>query len=384
MKPSPGRDETPAVPRPLLPIAAAALIAVLAAGCGASHQATATTTAPDGRTTATAATTTAAAPEWRVDGAHHRPPRSAAPGRRTRGLGRGRHPARGTDRRRHLLERRPARNGEQRPDGRDAPRRAPRRGRRRARGLRLPLRRRERRRAARPDPPRLRLDRHAGREAPCAELRPDGRDDRRHRLHRRRLHGHGLARHDRLLPPSHDAHVVAHLPTACATRRSPRRRAARDRRRLAPERHGEHRRLRVHARLAPRTPDRALPAATTHAAAAAIGDLVYVIGGRGASLDTPTARIVAIDVRRRTVRAAGALRSPRSDLDRGRDRRAGILVAGGTRRRRRPRRPLTSSTKDPRRRRQDRRAGPGRADLDVYAHDGAEHALRPCRDARDR
>ena len=50
MKPSPGRDETPAVPRPLLPIAAAALIAVLAAGCGASHQATATTTAPDGRT----------------------------------------------------------------------------------------------------------------------------------------------------------------------------------------------------------------------------------------------------------------------------------------------------------------------------------------------
>jgi DNA-binding beta-propeller fold protein YncE len=57
-----------------------------------------------------------------------------------------------------------------------------------------------------------------------------------------------------------------------------------------------------------------LPAATTHAAAAAIGSVAYVIGGRGAVLGSATARIVAVDAKTGSVRAAGTLASPRSDL----------------------------------------------------------------------
>ncbi|HSC50307.1 MAG TPA: hypothetical protein VLD16_08600 [Gaiellaceae bacterium] len=57
-----------------------------------------------------------------------------------------------------------------------------------------------------------------------------------------------------------------------------------------------------------------LPAPTTHAAAAPLGGHAYVIGGRGAALDSPTARIVAVDPTAGRIRAAGALRSPRSDL----------------------------------------------------------------------
>jgi len=57
-----------------------------------------------------------------------------------------------------------------------------------------------------------------------------------------------------------------------------------------------------------------LPAPTTHAAAAAIGSTAYVIGGRGALLDTPTARIVAVDPRTGRIRRAGSLAVPRSDL----------------------------------------------------------------------
>jgi YVTN family beta-propeller protein len=57
-----------------------------------------------------------------------------------------------------------------------------------------------------------------------------------------------------------------------------------------------------------------LPAPTTHAAAAAIGRFVYVIGGRGANLDTPTGRIVGIDPQARRTWAAGSLGTPRSDL----------------------------------------------------------------------
>jgi YVTN family beta-propeller protein len=71
-----------------------------------------------------------------------------------------------------------------------------------------------------------------------------------------------------------------------------------------------------------------LPAPTTHAAAAALGDVAYVIGGRGATLGTPTTRIVAIDVRTRRIKPFGALRSARSDLGAA---TAGdhILLAGG-------------------------------------------------------
>ncbi len=57
-----------------------------------------------------------------------------------------------------------------------------------------------------------------------------------------------------------------------------------------------------------------LPSPTTHAAAAVIGDRVYVIGGRGATVDTPTAAIEAVDPIARKVVPAGLLDSARSDL----------------------------------------------------------------------
>ena len=53
-----------------------------------------------------------------------------------------------------------------------------------------------------------------------------------------------------------------------------------------------------------------LPSATTHAAAATLGHVVYVIGGRGASAGTATDRIVAVDAASRRVRMAGHLSSP--------------------------------------------------------------------------
>ncbi len=57
-----------------------------------------------------------------------------------------------------------------------------------------------------------------------------------------------------------------------------------------------------------------LPAPTTHATAAALGRFVYVIGGRGAQLNTPTSRIVAIDPqRRRRIASGGTLPAPLSD-----------------------------------------------------------------------
>jgi DNA-binding beta-propeller fold protein YncE len=56
-----------------------------------------------------------------------------------------------------------------------------------------------------------------------------------------------------------------------------------------------------------------LPAATTHASAASLGDVAYVIGGRGASLETPTDRIIAVNVRTGRVRIAGRLPEPTSD-----------------------------------------------------------------------
>jgi YVTN family beta-propeller protein len=42
--------------------------------------------------------------------------------------------------------------------------------------------------------------------------------------------------------------------------------------------------------------------------------MAYVVGGRGPALDTPTGRIVAIDPAAKTVKRAGSLASPRSDL----------------------------------------------------------------------
>jgi YVTN family beta-propeller protein len=53
---------------------------------------------------------------------------------------------------------------------------------------------------------------------------------------------------------------------------------------------------------------------TTHAAAAALSNVAYVIGGRGATLGTPTTRVEAIDVRTGRTRPFGVLRVARSDL----------------------------------------------------------------------
>jgi YVTN family beta-propeller protein len=72
----------------------------------------------------------------------------------------------------------------------------------------------------------------------------------------------------------------------------------------------------------------ALPAPTTHAAAATIGDMAYVIGGRGATIGTATTAIVSVDVARRRVRPAGQLKSARSDLAAAAVG-SRILVAGG-------------------------------------------------------
>ncbi len=57
-----------------------------------------------------------------------------------------------------------------------------------------------------------------------------------------------------------------------------------------------------------------LPAPTTHGAAATLGHVAYLVGGRGTNTNTPTARIVAIDPSRNLVRVAGRLSAPRSDL----------------------------------------------------------------------
>jgi DNA-binding beta-propeller fold protein YncE len=73
-----------------------------------------------------------------------------------------------------------------------------------------------------------------------------------------------------------------------------------------------------------------LPAPTTHAAAASLGDLAYVIGGRGATPGTPTGRILAVDVdARRHVRPAGTLHTPLSDLAATSFGSRRILLAGG-------------------------------------------------------
>ncbi len=56
-----------------------------------------------------------------------------------------------------------------------------------------------------------------------------------------------------------------------------------------------------------------LPAATTHASAAALGEIAYVVGGRGAVLGTPTDRVVAVNVRTGKVSIAGRLPDPTSD-----------------------------------------------------------------------
>jgi N-acetylneuraminic acid mutarotase len=71
-----------------------------------------------------------------------------------------------------------------------------------------------------------------------------------------------------------------------------------------------------------------LPRPITHGGAATLGSTVYLVGGRGDSLDAQTARVWAIDPLTGTVHVAGRLPQPLSDagvLAVGR----GIVVAGG-------------------------------------------------------
>jgi YVTN family beta-propeller protein len=63
-----------------------------------------------------------------------------------------------------------------------------------------------------------------------------------------------------------------------------------------------------------------LPAATTHAGAAALGNRALVIGGRSARVDTPTSRIVAIDPESGRINVVGRLPRPVSD--------AGVVALG--------------------------------------------------------
>jgi DNA-binding beta-propeller fold protein YncE len=71
-----------------------------------------------------------------------------------------------------------------------------------------------------------------------------------------------------------------------------------------------------------------LPAATTHAGAAALDDRALVIGGRSARADTPTSRIVSIDPTSGRIRVAGHLPRPVSDAAATTLGRT-VLVAGG-------------------------------------------------------
>jgi DNA-binding beta-propeller fold protein YncE len=71
-----------------------------------------------------------------------------------------------------------------------------------------------------------------------------------------------------------------------------------------------------------------LPGPTTHAAAAALGQVVYVFGGRATGFDAFRATIVAVNTRSGRIRVAGALRVPTSDLTAVTLGRR-ILLAGG-------------------------------------------------------
>ena len=110
------------------------------------------------------------------------------------------------------------------------------------------------------------------------------------------------------------ARVVAHLPDGRALRRRRgRERFADHRGRVVAGRHRQSRHLRLVAGPRARAPDRPASGRDDTRGAASLGDVVYIVGGRGASLDTPTDRIVAVDVRNASVRLAGRLPQPTSD-----------------------------------------------------------------------
>jgi DNA-binding beta-propeller fold protein YncE len=115
-----------------------------------------------------------------------------------------------------------------------------------------------------------------------------------------------------------------------------------------------------------------LPAPTTHAGAAALGNRVLLIGGRSARPGTPTARVVAIDPESGRSRVAGRLPRPVSDaavITLGRN----IWVAGGRDRATVARLTSLARVTSPvpkARQRSTQRGTPTRLAVDVYAHDG--------------
>ena len=119
-----------------------------------------------------------------------------------------------------------------------------------------------------------------------------------------------------------------------------------------------------------------LPAPTTHAAAASLGGVAYVIGGRGPALGSASRRVVAVDPRTRRIRVAGKLDSPRSDLAAATLGRRIVLVGGlgttGTEAR--------ISRLTPHSVRVVKHAA---APEDVYASDGADHLTGAARSARE-
>ena len=114
-----------------------------------------------------------------------------------------------------------------------------------------------------------------------------------------------------------------------------------------------------------------LPEPTTHAAAATIGGVAYIIGGRGANVGSPTARIVSIDIASNRVRPAGTLRVARSDLAAAGIGNAILLAGGrsfaGTVSTLSKLVPSSRSTQSPL-----SSSAPARASrIDIYSHDGA-------------
>ena len=119
---------------------------------------------------------------------------------------------------------------------------------------------------------------------------------RRHRVHRRRLRRHqGQRPHPRVAAGRHGARRSRGCPTRCATRRW-RRSAGRSTSRAAPPATRPRATCSRSTRAAHAvTKASRLPHGMTHAAAAAFGCCVYVIGGRGIQPGTPTRRIFAFD-----------------------------------------------------------------------------------------
>ena len=220
------------------------------------------------------------------------------------------------ERRRHLDRRLSLRLAATRRRSRVAPRRAPRRRRRQPRRLGLRLRRRQRPEPARRDRqgrPERRCDRR--RQAAAARVRRFGRGDRRRGDVVGGYTGSRWLSTILAWRPGTTPRVVARLPVALryaavtaaggklliAGGSTPNGTASRIVLAFDPHR----RTLKAIAEL---------PAPLTHAAAATLNGIAYVIGGRGATVDSAVGRVSAIDPASGRLRRAGNLAAPRSDL----------------------------------------------------------------------